>query len=179
MNARSILIPLIGLAAINLSAALYPVTNRPVNVSLAWDNSPSSAVTGYILYWGTGSRNYTNVLDVGKTNFGTISNLVASTRYYFAATAYNAAGLESDWSAEVNWLSPDQPRPTNPPTQLHIDTNGITGLTMPFNLETVERSETLSAWDPIGTVFSGADGWWVFVDINPPQWRAFYRSKSS
>lgn len=179
MNAKNILILLIGLAATNLSAALYPTTNRPVWVQLAWDASTDASVTGYRLWYGVASRNYTNTLDVQNKTTGTISNLLASTRYYFAATAYNAAGLESDWSAEINYLTPDQPRPTNAPAQLHIGTNGITGLTMPFNLETVERSETLSSWDPIGTVFSGADGWWVFVDINPPQWRAFYRSKSS
>ena len=36
----------------------------------------------------------------------TISGLVPGATYYFAATTYNAAGLESPFSSEVSYLVP-------------------------------------------------------------------------
>lgn len=175
---RTVLCGLFLLAcALCASADLFPLTNRPARVVLAWDVSTDPTVTGYNIYYGVRSRGYTNIVNAGSATTCTVSNLVASTIYYFAATAYNAAGLESDFSAEVPYRIPDQPRPTNPPVSLHITTNLISGLTLPFLNLAMERSPDLGAWSEIGSVFSGSDGTFLFYDLNPPQWKAFYRTK--
>jgi hypothetical protein len=108
------------LLCLSVSAAVVG-TNQVVNVRLTWDVSPDLNVTGYKVYWGVSTGNYTNsVNSVGRTNvFSTCSNLVANTTYYFAATAYNVTGLESLFSNEVQYTPFNSP-PTNAPTQLRI-----------------------------------------------------------
>jgi len=67
-------------------------------VTLAWDRSPDTNVTRYRVYWGPAKRSYTNYIETPQT-VATISGLVLP--QYFAATALDAAGLESEYSAEV------------------------------------------------------------------------------
>jgi hypothetical protein len=74
-----------------------------LNVTLGWDLSPDPTAAGYNVYYGAAPRAYTNLVSVGNTNYATISNLVSGTTYYFAATTYNVAGLESDFSTEVSY----------------------------------------------------------------------------
>ena len=83
----------------------------PPSVTLAWDPSaPATDVAGYFIYYGAGTRNYTNLVDVGLGTNGVVSNLVAGTTYYFAMTAYTSSGLESDYSSEVTWQGQNSPR---------------------------------------------------------------------
>ena len=70
-------------------------------VTLAWDESSGAA--GYKIYSGTTSNNYTWVVDVGNMTSYTTANLTDGYTYYFAATAYDASSLESDYSAEVSY----------------------------------------------------------------------------
>ncbi len=70
-------------------------------ITLAWDESDGAA--GYKIYSGTESNNYTWVVDVGNTISYTTANLTDGYTYYFAATAYDASGLESDYSDEVSY----------------------------------------------------------------------------
>jgi len=86
------------------------------SVRLAWDHSPDAGVVGYHIYTGATSRNYTNRTSVGYTNQASISNLNDGTKYYFAATAFNSAGLESDYSNEAEYTTPGGN--TNPPAAL-------------------------------------------------------------
>ncbi|HLH54530.1 MAG TPA: hypothetical protein VKY92_13020, partial [Verrucomicrobiae bacterium] len=58
------------------------------------------------IYYGPGTRNYTNMVPVGSANSVSVSNLVSGTTYYFAATSYTLAGLESDYSAEALYTAP-------------------------------------------------------------------------
>jgi nitrogen fixation protein FixH len=63
-------------------------------------------VIGYNVYFGTASRVYSQVRNAGPATTITISNLVEGTTYYFAATAYDSWGLESDYSAETVYTVP-------------------------------------------------------------------------
>jgi hypothetical protein len=86
-----------------LSASNAP----PQSATLAWDPSvPATDVAGYFIYYGVGTRSYTNLVDVGLGTNGVVSNLVAGTTYYFATTAYTSSGLESDYSSEAVWKCP-------------------------------------------------------------------------
>jgi hypothetical protein len=70
-------------------------------VTLAWDQSSGAA--GYKIYSGTTSNSYTWVADVGNVTTYTTANLTDGYTYYFAATAYDASRLESDYSDEVSY----------------------------------------------------------------------------
>ena len=84
-----------------LPALLLPDTASPAEVTLQWYHSPSAAVIGYKLYFGTASREYTDSVDVGYVTEHTFSTLADGAVYFFAATAYDPYGNESEYSNEV------------------------------------------------------------------------------
>ena len=73
---------------------------------LAWDPSPGTNIAGYNVHYGGASGTFTNVVDAGNTTNATISGLTEGARYYFAATAYDTADLESDFSDEIAYTIP-------------------------------------------------------------------------
>ena len=87
------------------------------SVTLAWDPSPDTSISGYRLYEGVASRTYTTVIDVGHETMATVSNLTSGVTYYFAVTAYDTNGLESDYSDEVSYTVP---LPTNTPPTISL-----------------------------------------------------------
>jgi chitinase len=89
-----------------LAAILFSVMARAETVTLAWDPNTESDLAGYRLHYGTASRNYTQSVDAGNVTQHAINNLSAGQTYYFAATAYNTAGNESGYSAEVSHTLP-------------------------------------------------------------------------
>jgi hypothetical protein len=70
--------------------------------ALAWDASPDPTVTGYFVYYGTSSQGYSSRIDAGNLTSITVPNLTSGQTYYFAATAYNAALVESAYSNEAS-----------------------------------------------------------------------------
>ena len=76
------------------------------SADLAWNPNPDPSVAGYNVYYGGASRTYTNVLSVGNTTNVTINGLLEGRDYYFAVTAYDASGNESDYSAETTYIVP-------------------------------------------------------------------------
>ncbi len=79
-------------------------TRASQSVTLAWN--PESNVAGYALYYGTNSSGNTIRLDTGTNTTATVPGLQTGLTYYFAATAYNATGVESAPSAPVSYLVP-------------------------------------------------------------------------
>lgn len=75
-------------------------------ISLAWDPSPDPTVIGYNVYYGTVSGNYTNIVSAGNSSTASVTGLIEGQTYYFAVTAYDAAGLESVFSNEVSYRVP-------------------------------------------------------------------------
>ena len=71
-------------------------------VRLAWDASPSPGVVSYRIHCGTNAGNYTFVTNVGLVRTQTVV-LPHTGRWFFAATATDTNGLESDFSNEVQW----------------------------------------------------------------------------
>lgn len=89
------------------SALTLPGSNVTATATLAFDASPSSNVAGYKIYWGTAPRVYTNSVSVGRSNTTvSVSNLVQGQKYYFAATAFDALGIESVESNEAIFPQP-------------------------------------------------------------------------
>ena len=103
------LISLLGFVSI-----LTPGSGQAATVTLAWDPSPDPDLSGYKLYYGAATGNYTNSIQVGNATTATVSNLTGGVTYYFAATALNSIALESVFSAETSYttLLPMNQQPT-------------------------------------------------------------------
>ncbi len=79
-------------------------------VTVSWqaptDNTNGTVLTnlrGYKIYYGEAPRNYSSTIHVPNRGLTTyvVENL-APGRYYFAVTAYNSLGEESDFSPEIS-----------------------------------------------------------------------------
>src|SRR5262245_23503500 len=91
-------------------------------LKLAWD--PVTDATGYLLHYGTSSRNYTLNVDVQNNTTVTVPGLTDGTRYFFAVKAYNAT-TTSDFSNEVNEVSASSPSPFPPDTMAPAQPQGL------------------------------------------------------
>lgn len=93
------------LASAEVSATSFaPPT--PKSLTLAWEaptrNADGSALTdlgGFRLYWGTASRRYDFMREVGSATETVLDSVLPGT-YYFAVTARDRSGNESGYSVE-------------------------------------------------------------------------------
>jgi len=105
-----------------LSAMFFLVNLSTVfaaNVSLQWDAVAVSGVTGYKIYYssdspeaplnGSGAYEGASPVDVHNQTTATLTGLDSSKSYYFAVTAYDAAGNESDYSNIASILDSSPP----------------------------------------------------------------------
>jgi hypothetical protein len=114
MNSHRKTLNLLHWVAISLLvSSLAPATWGSHRVQATWDPNSEPDIAGYRIHYGTNSRVYSVVLDVGNVTNTVITNLLSETTYYFAATAYNTSSLESDLSEEVSLTTP---MPDQPPT---------------------------------------------------------------
>ena len=106
------LLPLHLFLALSLSITIA----SPGEVQVSWN--PSATATGYRLYRSTVSGDFSDFVDVGNTTQAPADGLDDCTSWFFAATAYNAAG-ESGFSSQIEtWprailtnASPDEAEP--------------------------------------------------------------------
>jgi hypothetical protein len=92
-----------------------PVPVGPVNtIVLTWtipmtrtDGSPLTTLAGFQIYYGTASGQYATVVVIADPAVSAfeLDNL-ASGEYFFAATAYDAGGLQSSFSNEGTKVIP-------------------------------------------------------------------------
>jgi fibronectin type 3 domain-containing protein len=78
----------------------------PNVVTLTWDPSPSSDVTGYNVYYGPYAGYYPYEVSVTGTNQATISGLLDGGTYYFVVRSYGGSGEESDPSGQASYAVP-------------------------------------------------------------------------
>jgi len=74
-------------------------------VILEWSANSEPDLAGYMVYYGTSTRDYAWSVDVGDYTTCAISDsrLEDGQTYYFAATAYDEYGNESGYSEEVTY----------------------------------------------------------------------------
>lgn len=132
------------------SQAQTPVPNVPpklqaatVNITLAWDASPSAGVTKTVVRRGNVSGTYTEMVELPATQLTyTWPNADAFSPSFFVVTAKNSAGVESPYSNEVEY------KPASGelfPPKLH-PTRTITAkfrITPPATIEQVGADETI------------------------------------
>jgi hypothetical protein len=151
-------------------------------VTFAWTPN-TDIVAGYKIHYGPASRTYNQLFDARNVTSGTVSNLVPGTRYFFALTAYNSQGLESDYSNEITYFVPTNTAPSGPfrlTIALTPSRQRVLTLTGPTNRNySIETGTNLTAWMNLGTVSVGPAGSASLVDTNPPaQPRRYYRARA-
>ena len=164
-----VLVPVAGIVL-----ALYCTTSNVAgaSVTLAWD--PSAGSSGYKIHYGLNSHSYPVVVDAGNATSQTIGNLQEGVSYYFAVTAYNVDGLESDFSGEINYRVPLRSIYAVGDGSFRIRFQGVPGRTY-----SVEYTESLTApdWRTLSIAAAGANGSFEIVDRSMPGSPArFYRS---
>lgn len=119
---NTVLCTLIGLFFINLlftgcgvesGGNISPQEKSQNSATLSWeapttnaDGTPLTDLAGYKIYYGQEPIKYNETIDVGNVTTYTVSNLSSDTTYYFAVTAYNRNGNESEFSEEVSKTFP-------------------------------------------------------------------------
>jgi len=90
-----------------LAMARFPAS-AVSSALLTWNPSVSPNVTGYKIYYGPVSGVYNNTLTVSgaRTTNITVTRLTTGKTYYFAATALDALGDESQFSKEAVYSVP-------------------------------------------------------------------------
>ena len=83
-----------------LFSITFAQLSHSADLTLAWDHNDQVSVTGYYVYYGLESGNYTAKEDAGSEPQYTIIGLDDLESHYIAVTAYNEFG-ESDFSEEI------------------------------------------------------------------------------
>lgn len=128
---------------------LAPAWGFAQNITLAWDPSDSPDVAGYKIYYQADSSEMPmegiealegpSPVDAGDVTSFTLTGLPEGSIYYFRATAYNSAGLESDPSnlAASAWI----PAPLLPESDIVVSSPAMlvwssppTGLDLTFTV---------------------------------------------
>ena len=73
-------------------------------ITVQWSPNSESDLAGYKVYYGIASRSYSRTIPVGLNTTCQISDLEPGYEYFFAVTAYDTAGNESQFSNEVSVL---------------------------------------------------------------------------
>lgn len=142
-------------------AAASQAIPDPTTVTLTWNPSVDPTVTGYRLYYGPASGQYTNSIAVGNATVCTVTGLVNGTTYYFTTTAYNSEGIESAFSNEVVYgVAFSRLQIVALPGQLPVlAIEGVAG-----RQYEIEATENLTQWSVIGTITPNAQGTANFAD---------------
>ena len=132
-------------------------------VSLQWTANPDSSVVGYNLYIGGASRSYTNVLNMGSATNTLVGGLTEGKTYFFAVTAYDDQGDESDYSDETVYIVPGylvMTPGTTPGSFVRIQFPVTTG-----HWYEIQSSPDLQTWTTIQKVLGNINNW---VEYDPP-----------
>ena len=85
-------------------------------VGFGWSANTEPDLAGYRLYVGTLPGVYSGYVDAGRVTTCELRELIRGMTYYFALTAYNTAGVESNFSPELT-------------RQIPLADNTLTGIT--------------------------------------------------
>ena len=113
----------LSLVTFALVLSLFPQNVYSVDVTLAWDPNTEPDLAGYWVYYGTSSGIYPLSIDVDNLTTYTVSDLEEGQTYYFAVTAYDFSGNESDFSNEVSIYLSESEAPPFEIGEVRVDHN--------------------------------------------------------
>ena len=125
-------------------------------LTLAWDPNTYPDFAGYNLFYGYASRDYVFSVDVGNQTQYTIPDLEDGKTYFFAATTYNTAQVESDYSEEVTYTTPQPCTYSLSPTSQSFNTSEGQGSVSVSTQSSCSWSATNNY--PWITIISGGSG---------------------
>jgi hypothetical protein len=132
--------PLLVLIALLLLCLRAPVW--AANVILTWSPSTSPAATGYEVYYGLASSNYTASVDAGATTNFTVTGLGPGLTYYFAVRTYDASNDASPFSVQVGVTTRALPQITEGPYSQTVST----GANVVFYIGVVNKGPMTFQW---------------------------------
>ncbi len=130
---------------------IFPLPSYGLELLLSWDQNTDDELAGYYLYSGTSSRDYKETpIMLPKESLAVVNGRVSyqfplaaaeGVTYYFAVTAYDESGYETDFSNEVQYSQSGEGTDTTPPVG-SIAINGGDSVT-----QSIETILALSAVD--------------------------------
>jgi len=163
-----------------LGASVGVLTAGQTTATLRWNPSPSESVSGYRVYFGAESGGYTNTTDVGNSTEISIPGLEIGVTYYFVVSAYDATGVESDYSNEVGYTPTISSTVSVLSLQLQVAGVGqifLTGTGPVGRTYDIQASSDLQNWTVIGRMTVDAAGVLNFTDPDAGKYSArFYRA---
>jgi hypothetical protein len=115
-------------------------------IALAWNPSTSPTVTGYEVYYGLASNNYTWSVNAGANTNISISGLSLGQTYYFAVVAYDSYDYVSPPSIVVSAspvnFSNAPPQITNQPSSITVNAGAVAS----FSVGAVSTSPMTYQW---------------------------------
>lgn len=149
--------------------------NATQSILMSWYPSPDSTVASYNVYYGTASRAYTQIVNAGGATSATISGLSDGTTYYFAVTAVDILGQESDYSSEASY-TPPPPAQARATLRFATGQAALTGAGVAGHTYQIQATTNLVSWVVLGQQIAGADGSFAFTDTDATNYPArFYR----
>ena len=127
------------------------------SVTLAWDPSPTTDVTGYVVSYGTQPGSYTSTVQLGVTTTVTINQLTPGQTYYFGVQARNPYGL-SAYASEVSTTIPGLPSPPPPPPTL-------TAIGSPSDIQVVSFKDNSDSYADL-LLYNHVNGMWAIKHGN-------------
>lgn len=108
---------------------LQSLSAHAATVTISWNQNTEDTLAGYRVYCGEKSCDYEIIDDAGDTTRHTLNDLDEGKTYYFAATAYDIYGTESDFSEEISYTVPVQtPSTPEPEPEAEPTTDGTIAL---------------------------------------------------
>jgi hypothetical protein len=147
------------IATVTVCACGTFLASADQSATVGWN--ADSNVSGYYFYYGQTNGNYSTKLNVGTNTVTTVSNLKEGQTYYFAVSAFDTAGIESDLSSSIGFLVPGvllaTPGSATDPIQLRFPV-------APSHSYEVQASEDLVSWTSIWQSTATSNAWVNFSD---------------
>lgn len=145
-----------------LSAPLSGLAVGSSSVSVAWDRNAEADVTSYRIYYGLASRQYSSSINAGNVTAVVVPGLSTGVPYFFAVTALDATGLESDYSSEVV-VAPSGGFTLN--VRIPANRQSILTVAGPASRSyDLLATTNLTTWTTLGSATAGANGLATYTD---------------
>ena len=140
------------------------------SVELTWNPSPNANIVAYNVYFGTESGSYPDRITFGDVSDVIIPDLVGGQTYYFAVSAIDANGNESDLSNEASYAVPGssslalQAQATSPVSQdveltwTPSQENDVYGYTIYYGTQSGVYTNSASYYSTTDVIISGLAG---------------------